>query len=259
MWHGRRLVVTRRPEQSAELVGALCARGAEVIELPTLALEAPVDVASLDTALGALTSFDWLVLTSANAAQAVAQRLALLGLPPSDPSVPMWPRPLGATVGSATTSACRAHLPRLRVVLEPREDLRAEGLLRSFEGVDLRARRVLLPLSDRARDLLAVGLRACGAAVTSPVAYRTVAPPDLRARFEAVCEVGFDLLLFASPSSVDNLAAVAAELLRGRAAAVIGPVTEQAALGAGLDVRARAEPSTVAGLMQALERCFALP
>jgi uroporphyrinogen-III synthase len=102
--------------------------------------------------------------------------------------------------------------------------------------------------------VLAAGLRARGARLSTPVAYRTLAPPGLRAAFEAACRAGFDLLLFASPSAVENLAAVAHDLLHGRPAAVLGPVTEQAARGAGLDVRASAQPSTIAGLLDAVER-----
>lgn len=253
---GRRLIVTRRPEQSAELVSALRARGADVVELPTLALEPPEDPAPLDAALRELGTFDWLVLTSANTVRVLAQRLAVLQPHAPEPAEAPWTQPLGATVGSSTTRVCRTELPRLRVVLEPAEDLRAEGLLRAFEGADVHGRRVLLPLSDRARDVLAAGLGARGARLTTPIAYRTRSPPGLRAAFEATCATGFDLLLFASPSAVDNLADVAADLLHGRPAAVLGPVTERAARRAGLDVRACAQPSTVAGLVQALERCF---
>ena len=50
------------------------------------------------------------------------------------------------------------------------------------------------------------------------------------------------------------MAAVGETALRGRPAAVIGPVTEQAARQAGLDVIARAEPSTAEGLVAALAR-----
>jgi uroporphyrinogen III methyltransferase/synthase len=116
---------------------------------------------------------------------------------------------------------------------------------------------VLVPLSERARDVLVAGLRARGARVEAPVAYRTVAPPGLAERYAELARAGFDLLVFASPSAVGNLAAAVGEpTLRGRAAAVIGPVTEEAAHKAGLDVRVRAEPSTASGLVAALARRY---
>lgn len=251
---GRRVLVTRRPEQSGELVAGLRERGAEVVELPTFELAPPEDPAPLDAALRALGGYDWLVFTSANAVLAVAERLDALGGRPTA----RLDRPLGASVGTATSAAVRGHLPFLRLDLEPSTDFRAEGLLAAFEAHPLGGTRVLLPLSERARDTLAQGLRARGATVDAPVAYRNVPARGLRAGFEAALARGLDLLVFASPSSVDHLRAVAPDLLAGRACAVIGPVTAQAARGAGLEVQAEAEPSTVAGLLRSLERRFGL-
>lgn len=250
---GRRLLVTRRPEQSGELVAGLTERGALVLELPTLAVVPPEDCAALDAALRGLDAYDWLVLTSANTAAAVSRRLETLGLAPAAGGPPA-----GASVGQATSAAARVALPWLRIVLEPEADYRAEGLLQAFEPHDVAGRRVLLPLSDRARDVLAAGLRARGAQVDTPLAYRTVAPPGLREGFQAALGAGLDLLLFASPSAVENLRQAAPDLLRGLPAAVIGPVTERAARAAGLEVRVVASPSTVAGLLSALDAGFGL-
>jgi uroporphyrinogen-III synthase len=47
------------------------------------------------------------------------------------------------------------------------------------------------------------------------------------------------------------------ERARDLPSAVIGPVTEQAARAAGLDVRVVAEPSTAAGLVAGLARLYA--
>lgn len=245
---GRRVVVTRRPEQSGDLVRGLAEIGAEVLELPTLAIAPPEDCGPLDDALRRLSAFDWLVFTSANAVTSVRERLAALALaPPARP-------PRGASVGAATTVACREALSWLPIELQPETDFRAEGLLAAFERVEVAGRSVLAPLSERARDVLVSGLAARGALVTAPVAYRNVTPPGLAERYAELARVGFDLLVFASPSAVQNLAAAVGEALRGRAAAVIGPVTEQAAHAAGLHVVARAEPSTSEGLVAALAR-----
>lgn len=248
---GRRVVVTRRPEQSGELCRALADLGAEVLELPTLAIAPPADCGPLDDALRRLSAFDWLVFTSANAVTSVRDRLAALRL--ESPARP----PRGASVGAATTTACREALPWLQVELQPEADFRAEGLLAAFERVEVAGRFVLVPLSERARDVLVSGLAARGARVEAPVAYRNVAPPGLAERYAQLERAGFDLLVFASPSAIENLAAAVGEpALRGRAAAVIGPVTEQAARRAGLDVRVCAEPSTAAGLAAALARRY---
>src|SRR5213079_1725860 len=63
---GRRIVVTRAHEQSGGLVSRLCALGAAVIELPTIEIRPPADRAPLDRAIAALSTYDWLIFTSAN-------------------------------------------------------------------------------------------------------------------------------------------------------------------------------------------------
>jgi uroporphyrinogen-III synthase len=116
---------------------------------------------------------------------------------------------------------------------------------------------VLLPVSDRARDTLAAGLREQGAGVDVVVAYRTLAPSGARDGLERALAEGIDLVLLASPSAVESLVGALGGRARAVAAAVIGPVTEQAARAAGLDVRGVASPATVQGLAAAAERCFA--
>ena len=66
----------------------------------------------------------------------------------------------------------------------------------------------------------------------------------------------FDLVLLASPSAVETVVSALGERSRGLPAAVIGPVTRDAALAAGLDVRVMAEPSTAEGLVATLGRAL---
>jgi len=78
---GRRILVTRRSEQTGSLREALSALGATVVEVPLIAHEPPADPRPLDEALGRLARYDWVAFTSANAVEAVAGRLARLGVP----------------------------------------------------------------------------------------------------------------------------------------------------------------------------------
>ena len=96
---GKRIVVTRAPDQAGELVRTLEHMGAEIVALPAVAFESPVDSKPLDRALGELRSFDWVLFTSQNAVRFVALRLEQLGLPPTIRRV--------ATVGPATEEAAR--------------------------------------------------------------------------------------------------------------------------------------------------------
>jgi uroporphyrinogen-III synthase len=248
----RRILVTRRREQADDLVDALQALGATVVEVPLIAQVPPENTAPLDGALGRLPSYEWLAFTSANAVEAVAERMARLGA-----KLPAEVRL--ASVGPTTAQAIAARFTPRRPDLQPDSEYRAEGLLKAFRAIVLAGRRVLLPVSDRARDTLAAGLRAQGAEVEVVTAYRMVTPADVRSCLERAVADGIDLVILASPSAVEGLVGALGDQARGLAIAVIGPVTEQAARQAGLDVRAVAFPATARALAAAAERFFKRP
>src|ERR1035441_11118859 len=70
---GRRVLVTRALHQAGKLSEGLRALGAEAVEVPVLEIRPPVSFEPLDVALHQLKSYDWLILTSANAVRAVAE------------------------------------------------------------------------------------------------------------------------------------------------------------------------------------------
>ncbi len=260
---GRRIVVTRRAGQSSVLVGLLRARGAEVVEVPSIEVAPPADTRPLDDALRDLSAFRWLVFTSANAVEAVAARVEALSLPRSLTS----PRSAAsggtrlASIGPATTRALRKAFPEDRVALEPEHKTQASELVRAFAELLAREKapgvRVLLPCSSRARDELASGLAALGAEVTAVVAYRTIEPQDLAPRVARCLDDGFDLALFASPSAVEAFAEAAGGRASGRPAVAIGPTTAEAVQARGFELRGIATPSTAEGLVAAAERLLA--
>jgi uroporphyrinogen III methyltransferase / synthase len=245
---GRRIVVTRRREQAGVLTAALVELGAEVLEVPLLEVVPPADEEPLRRALAELESYGWLVVTSANAVEAFAGALGRAGR-----SLP--PHLRLASVGPATSAAVRLQLGA-EPSLEPASDFRAEGLLRAFEPVDFTGDRVLLPVSDRARSVLAEGLGARGARVDVVVAYQTVTPPGAREALGRALGVGADLVALASPSAVEGLVAALGEAAAEVAVGVIGPVTEHAARAAGLSVRVVASPATARGLVDAIRGHF---
>lgn len=249
---GRRVLVTRRPEQAASLVQGLEGLGADVLAVPAIEVAPPEDTGPLDAALGALAGFDGLLLTSANAVASVAARLEALGLG----AAPLQGLEV-SVVGSATAAAYERRFPGLAPPLRPSGDFRAESLLAELLRRGVAGRRYLLPLSDRAREVLGAGLEAAGARVERVVAYRTVAAPGLAEALAQALAGGVDVAVFASPSAVEGFCAAAGPAAcAGLPAAVIGPVTEQAARGAGMRVLAVASPSTVEGLLAALGAAF---
>ncbi|TLM75901.1 uroporphyrinogen-III synthase [Pseudarthrobacter sp. NamB4] len=212
---GARVLVTRSPERSLELVAALGSAGAEVLLLPLIDFERAPDQHSLDLACDALGAgaFDWLVASSATTVHVLADKAAERGL-----TLPRWiPK---ATRIAAVGAATRRQLEDrgLAVALTPGEDQSAEGLLAAWPDG---AGTVLLPQADIASPRLAEGLEAAGSSVTVVTAYRTVDYPAAAERRLAIpAEDGGEGV---HPPSYSLLtpAAAAAELAAGRIDAVI--------------------------------------
>ena len=76
---GKRIVVTRAPEQAGELIHALEALGAEVLQLPTVSFAPPENPADFDAALARAADFDWILFTSQNAVRFFCSRWMELG------------------------------------------------------------------------------------------------------------------------------------------------------------------------------------
>jgi hypothetical protein len=76
---GRRVLVTRALHQAGKLSEGLRALGAEPVEVPVLEIRPPASFEALDAALRQIDSYDWLILTSANAVRALDERAAELG------------------------------------------------------------------------------------------------------------------------------------------------------------------------------------
>ncbi len=247
---GKRIVVTRAPDQAGELVRTLEHMGAEIVALPAVAFESPVDSKPLDRALGELRSFDWVIFTSQNAVRFVALRLEQLGIPPTIRRV--------AVVGPATEEAARLQGFHVDYVATNHT---AHALARELRE-SLAGGKVLVPRSDRAGDHIAVALREGGAQVTDVVAYRTVAPeaPD-QAVLDRIRAAEIDVTIFASPSAFHNLdsflgAGELVKLAEHVQFAAIGPTTAKAMREAGVRVHIEAEEASAAGLADAIAKYY---
>lgn len=250
---GRRIVVTRAPEQAGELARLLEAHGAEVLLCPLVAFERPEDPGALDGALGRLGEFDWLLFTSQNAVRFFEERRRELGIPLE------WGRPRVAAVGPATAKAARELGYGVECVAE---EATGRGLAEGL-GEKVAGRRVLLPRSDRARADLPEMLRGAGARVTDVVAYRTVPPgPEGAAALERIRAGQVDAVALASPSAFERLAeqlgmGALGEMTRRVALAAIGPVTAAAIRQAGLPVAVVPAKPSAEAFVEALAAHFA--
>lgn len=252
---GRRLVITRRREQAAGLRAALRARGATVLELPTIALVPPRSWRPLDAALRRLAGYDWFVFTSANGVEFFFSRLHKKGKNRralADARV--------AAIGPATAAALRARGVRADVVPE---EYRAEGLLRALKKERWQGKRVLLARAAQAREVLPRELRRRGARVEVVETYRTVLPRMSRNKLRQLFGTRKpDAITFTSSSTVRNFFALLGSrragrrALQGVAVATIGPVTSRTARELGLKVAVEAKPYTLPALVTALGGYF---
>jgi uroporphyrinogen-III synthase len=250
---GRRIVVTRAPEQSAELLDCLREAGADALSLPMVRFLEPVDTAALDQAIAALEEFDWLVLTSANAVQFFLARCRKLD---------RWLRgekPKIAVVGPATRASLEAA--GLRAAFVP-QTFNSAALVDELAPY-LPGRRVLLPRSDLANYELPAEFGGAGAEVTEVVAYRTVAPERLDdAMIGMICNGEVDAVIFFSPSAVQQFAGALGSRPLARigervALAAVGSVTAEAIRAAGAVATVQAPEATAASVVAALARHFA--
>jgi uroporphyrinogen III methyltransferase/synthase len=251
---GRRVVVTRAREQASTFAELLEQQGAEAIRLPTIET-APLDeYTSLDTAMGQLDSYDWLIFTSVNGVSHFCQRLDALGK-----DVRSLASLRIAAIGSETARAVRAL--HLRVDVVPSE-YRAEGLLTALD--DVHGQKFLLPRAAEARDTLPRELRRRGAAVDEVSAYRTVPPRKIAPQLRTLIKEGkLDLVTFTSSSTVRNFFAVlgqgeATALLRRTSIGCIGPVTADTVRSFGLNVDVQPSEYTIPAFAQAIVDYFSL-
>lgn len=242
---GRRVLVTRAAHQAGKLSEGLRALGAEPVEVPVMEIRPPRDFAPLDGALQQIDSYDWLIFTSANAACAVAERAAALGV-----SIGRSVTPQVAAVGESTAAAVRVAGIRLAVV--PRTYV-AEALVESLAD-QVTGKRILLARAEIARDVIPDALRAAGAQVDVVDAYRNVLPEAAPTLLRAAIEKGIDAATFTSSSSVTHLAAAARSTgmvfpFAGVPAISIGPITSATLREQGWEPAAEAAVSDIPGLI----------
>lgn len=251
---GRTVLVTRAVDQAGEFAHLLEGRGAKVLECPTIRIAPPEEIGELDAALESLTRFDWIVFTSVNAVAHFFARLREKGFDS---------RALGSAKVCAVGPKTAASLAPFGIVpdLVP-PDYKGEGVVAALAEKGCAGSRVLFPRGDLARDVVPEGLRALGAEVVAPVAYRNLpadtVPPEVAAALETR---RVDCVTFTSSSTVMNLARLLGEnrfltYLEGVTVAAIGPVTAKTCRELGLAVAIEPKEYTLAALTEEIVQHF---
>ncbi len=220
------ILVTRATGQSSAFTTLLTHQGATVVDLPALEIRPPSSWADLDRALDKIHTFDWLVLTSANAVNFFLDRLLSRG----DDLRQLAHLQL-AVVGKKTA---RILVERgLRADFIP-DNYVADALVEGFP-VSLPGLRLLFPrVETGGRDILVKEFSAQGAVVTEVAAYESGCPGKISAPALAVLQQGqVDAITFASSKTVRHFKQLMAAqvgdnwraMVEGVAIASIGPQT----------------------------------
>jgi uroporphyrinogen-III synthase len=170
---GWRILITRASKQSGGLAAPLREMGAEVIEIPTIAIRPPSSCKSLDAALKNITRYDWLILTSVNGVEALFARLKKLRI-----ARERLAHLQVAAIGPATQREIESQ--GLRVAVTPDRYV-AEAVFEALRGKTA-GKRVLLVRAKVARDILPIELTKNGAKVDVAEAYETYVPKGAKAK-----------------------------------------------------------------------------
>lgn len=223
-----RILVTRAPGQSDQLITALRAAGLTPVAVPTIDVELAPGGGDLDDALRAIGWYGWVVVTSTNGAHAVlraAERVLI---------------PFEATRWAVIGQTTRQILERegVDVAFQPSTSS-AEAL--AIELPITVGDRILLVRGNLAGDRLPDALRARGAVVEDVLGYTTVEAPASSAGLlgQAYRDGQLELVVFTSGSTIRGLIGLAdlesIDVL-GLPAVCIGLETADEARRAGFDV-----------------------
>lgn len=258
---GQRILATREHATDFEPLEEL---GAEVVEFPTIEIQPPVDYSGLDTALGKVHTYSWLIFTSANGVRYFFKRLFDLGK-----DIRELKGIKICAIGTKTAAEIKKY--GIQVDLIP-EEFNAEGLIEAFMKQQaaspqsplpkpqmLKGLRFLLPRAEVARETFPDKVRALGGEIDLPVAYRAVKPEHKGMRLKRFLREGrITIATFTSAATFNNFMEImddeAYELLKGVTIAVIGPVTARAVEKTGLTVGIRPKESTVEAMVNEIIR-----
>jgi uroporphyrinogen III methyltransferase/synthase len=251
---GKRIVVTRSRDQASVFAEMLIDRGATTVEFPTIDVVPPASWTELDGAIDVLSTYHWVVFTSANAVRFFFERLLQ-----RQKDVRSLKGAMICAVGPKTAEALELH--GIRADLIPSE-FKAEGVLAALGGGRVKGLRFLIPRAKVARELIPDKLREAGADVTVATAYENMKPKaDVERVRKLFAEKKISAVTFTSSSTVNNFIELIGQkeykqFLDGVVVACIGPVTAKTAEEQGMQVDIMPKDYTIPALVDAMAEYF---
>lgn len=249
---GQRILVTREHSGGFERLEEL---GAEIIELPTIEIQPPLDYSELDSCINRIDSYNWIVFTSANGVRYFLKRFFEL-----DRDIRDLKGLKVCAIGSKTETEMKRY--GIKVDLVP-DEFHAEGLIDAFlkdasnlkdTSKPLDGLRIILPRAEVAREVFPEKVRSLGGYIDTPTTYRAVRPDRHGKRLKRFLKEGrITIATFTSAATFKNFLNImgedAIELLRGVKIAVIGPVTAEAIEKKGLKVDIIPKKATIEAMV----------
>lgn len=235
---GRRVLLTRSFDDSADWADALAAEGAEPIVFPCIHTEDIIDPALVDRLDNTMHSADWLIFTSRHGVDAFCK---LVGTE--------LPEKLRiAAVGKMTAAQVEKALGRIDHVgggnaMTLAIDLAKEESIRN-------GAHCVLALASNARIFLERTLAQAGARVDRYNVYHTI-PAELIEPKHKLSSLACDTVLFASPSAVegfDNQVSIDMPIKM----LTIGPTTTDAVRSRDWTVTTQAKEPSLSGIIESL-------
>ena len=252
---GKTILVTRAASQSGQFGQMLMDKGASVVDFPALEIREPQSWASVDEAIASLDSFNWLILTSANAVEFFLDRLLQQGKDFRALAS------LKIAVVGRKTHAVLAQRGLTADFVPPQ--FVADSLIKHFPENPSKLKLLFPRVEQGGREVLVKEMTAKGALVTEVAAYESACPEIIPPAAKLALEnKAVDAITFASSKTVRHFAQLMQKifgegwlaLLEGVAIASIGPQTSrdcQALLGT---VTLEAKEYTLAELIEGLEQ-----
>jgi len=243
IFQGCRIILTREPEDNAPLRDVLERRGAEVIEIPSIAAF-PLEPANAEEVLSIWNKINWTAFTSRKAVKFFAEWISArgLGFPPAS---------MFAAVGRGTAQALLTAGARADLVPGTEDGFHLGKELSSAS----RAATVLFPQAASASGSAQDILRNAGWKVVEMKLYETRA---VKPASEAMAEMkkGAALIFFASPSAVSSFFSSASSLSipEGVGILPIGKTTFEKAFDLGLKPLAPPADTGIPAIIESMER-----
>jgi uroporphyrinogen-III synthase len=241
---GKRVVITRPPEQADTLAEQLRQLGAMPILFPTIQLQ-PAPGETITAVLPHLSTYYWLIFTSSNAVEFFFRYLSRSHtLPPI------------AVSGPKTAEKLRTY--GIEPVFMP-DKFVGEALVAGLG--DLSGKKLLFPRAKIGRSQIVDLLRQQGATVDEIPLYNTVTAVPTPGAIAEIAN-GFDAITFTSPSCVRSFleileaAGLNRTLLETAVVACIGPITAEQTIALGLPVHVMPTEYTTEALVAALATYF---